>query len=211
MKHKNKLPINGKPLVQHAIEVAKESGIFGNIIVSSDDRETLAIALEQGIIPHLRPWRLARNTCQIKHVCKFLFSIYDKSQVFCLLMPCHMGRTAEDLRAGYQLLWDKKANYVMSVKRATPPPQLARRLIKGFIDPATGLKRSQELTPMYYHDGSFIFAKTDIFLIEFDYGFYGSRCLPYVMPRKTVDIDTPEDYEYARWLFNKEAKNELLL
>jgi len=200
----------------HAIDTALESRIFENIIVSSDDPDILEQAysarlesrgkFEAPVIIHRRPRRLADDRTQIKHVCKFLLTqCYKPSDVFCLLTPCNPFRTAEDLRKAYDLLWKRGANYVMSVVRATPPPQWAMRRKGWFIEPFMGheyLKQAQRLEPLYIHDGGFIFARTRVFLKEFDMDFRGSKCLPYIM-RRSCDIDTADDLALAEVMMRR--------
>ena len=60
---------------------------------------------------------------------------------------------------------------------------------------------SQNLENLYIHDGMFIFADKEVFLEEFDLDFYGSKCLPYIT--ESMDIDTQNDLEYARWLMRQ--------
>ena len=216
LKNKNKLDFLGKPLVLRAIETAQEADIFDNIVVSSDDMEIIEIAYEANIdkphkrvSAHLRPKRMATDRVQQKHVCRYLARAYNTGRVFCLLSPCNPFVKPEDLVVAHERLWRTGANYVMSVIQSSPPPQLAMIKKKRFLEPMFGhdeIKRSQELEKTYHANGGFIFARKDIFDIEFEYGFYGSKVLPYVM-RDSMDIDTQEDYELAKivWRQKREA------
>lgn len=211
LKNKNKLLINGKPLVQYAIDVAKESDIFGKVIVTSDDMEILEMGYESGCLIHKRPYTLASDTAQIKHLCQFLLMAMGAPDVFCVLIPCNPFRTAEELKRGYELIWEKDANYVVSVVKCSPPPQWTLKLNKGFLEPLMGYDKmipAQKLPPLYQHEGSFIFARSEAFFREIDKDFFGSKCLPYIIDRPTVDIDTQEDYLFAKYLM--EVKNESL-
>uniref|UniRef100_A0A6H1ZUP9 Putative cytidylyltransferase n=1 Tax=viral metagenome TaxID=1070528 RepID=A0A6H1ZUP9_9ZZZZ len=206
--NKNKLLLAGKPLVQHAIDVAKESGVFGEIVVSSDDEEILEIAYESKVSPHLRPKRLADDRTQVRHLINFLLGVYPMTDIFCVMIPCNPFRTVGDLRNAYKLMFDKKANYVMSVVKAHPPPQWACQIKKGwlqFYGDYANLIQSQRLEPLYYHNGAFVFARTETFLKEIDKDFHGSKCYPYIM-EGGVDINYPEDYICAKvlWKVNKE-------
>ena len=207
LKNKNKALINGKPLVLYAIEAAKESGVFDAIVVSSDDEEILEIAYENKVLPHKRAMGLAGDRVQVRHVCQYLLPVYGNPECFCVLYPTNPFRTPEDLNNAYNLFLEKDANYVMSVVTASPPPQLAlKKLRMGWLAPWIGvdeMKQSQKLETLYRHDGSFIFAKSKIFLIEFDYKFYGSKVIPYFIEHPSVDIDTQDDLRYARYLMNE--------
>jgi len=52
---KNIRPFRGKPMIEWPIEVAKASGLFDHVIVSTDDLEIKALALSLDCTVHLRP------------------------------------------------------------------------------------------------------------------------------------------------------------
>lgn len=57
---KNIRPIGGHPLIAYTIAAARASGIFADVIVSTDDEPTAAIARHYGAeVPFLRPVELA--------------------------------------------------------------------------------------------------------------------------------------------------------
>jgi len=209
LENKNMALLNGKPLVEYAIEVAVESKLFALVIVSSDSREILELAYEHfhgGLVqPHKRPSGLAGDDIEIKTVCRFILETYRPCEEFCLLQPSNPFRTAEDIKSAYKLLMDTDANYVMSVKPYSHPPQWALSIqdkyIKPYWDKET-IKQSQDLEPLYVCDGGIIFAKVKAFLGEFNLGFYGSKAMPYFL-KQSVDIDTAEDLAYAEYLMSK--------
>ncbi len=209
---KNVALLNGKPLLAYAIEVAKASGVFDAVCVSSDDPRTLTIAREYGAdIIHDRPADLATDAVQLKTLCKHLLeelslkgTPYD---TFALLIPVSPLRTAEDIRKAYALLQSSDAHTVMSVMRYSHPVQLAVCIRDGYLKPFFGsehLKPAQKLEPLYRHDGTVIFCKTDAFLREGD--FYGSKVIPYVVPpERSVNIDEPMDLQWAEFLLSRSS------
>lgn len=216
--HKNKLEINGKPMVQHAIDVAVESELFDKVFVNSDDEDILELAYRYmkgsiastenvtHVLPIKRPRLLCQSQVQIRDLVRFHIYQFKRGNILCVLVPCNPFRTVEDLKAGWDILWKKKANYVLSIKRQTPPPQWAMRKRGKYLEPFLGhgyLRTSQELEPLYVHDGVFVWARVEPFLKEADMDFHGSKCAYYETPRISVDIDTPEDFEYARWILEK--------
>lgn len=197
--HKNKLPLNGKPMVVYPIEAAKKSELFASVVVSSDDMEILEIAYEAGALVHKRVRELSTPRVQMKVVAKFLTMVY-KCNIFCLMTPCNPFVTSDDLKAGYDMLVNKEANYVISVKKGRSVEYALKVKKDGFINPIIGLRRSQDVKIVYYADGGFVFARVGAFVNEFDYGLYGSKCALYETPHVSVDIDTQENYEYAKYL-----------
>lgn len=207
LKNKGLQIFNGKPLVELAIEVALESELFICIVISSDDEKVLEVAYKyfnSGLVqPHLRPPGLAKDETPLRNVCSQIIQTYQtNSNDFCLLIPNSPFRTAEDLKKTYKVFKKKDANYLLTVKPYSVPPQMALKIKNGYLKPVgkPNLKQSQDLETLYYEDGSICWAKTNILFEEFDLNFYGSKCLPYILSHPTVDIDTKEDLEYAKYL-----------
>jgi len=204
LKNKNKLLFRGEPLILYSIVQARESRVFDKIIVSSDDEDILEIAYENGCLVHWRPKPLARDTAELKNVCRQIFyAIQARPGAFAVLLPTSPLRSKDDIQNAHKLL--KDANFVVSVTKCTKPPQWALELGRKYLKPYWGaeyLKQSQDLKPLYMPNGSIFFAKMGAFLREFETGFYGSKCVPYIMER-SVDIDTKEDFEWAEYLMTK--------
>ncbi len=216
LKNKNKLPLNGKPMFMYAVEAALESGIFERVILTTNDVEIIKTAYEKRIgltdksinlLINYRPRMLCQDDVQVKTVCQYILNCYKTPHdVFAVLIPCNPFITAEDIRNCYDLVFKRKANYIMSVKRC-PPLQWAVRKEGHHIVPFMGheyLKRTQDLDQLYIHDGGIIFANVKTFYEEIEMDFHGSKCYPYFM-KQSLDIDTKEDYEYAKFLIENHA------
>jgi len=211
IKNKGKVHLGGKTLVEHAILTALESKLFQLIAVSSDDEEILEIAYKyfsHGIVqPNKRPERMAGDDVLVKEVCLHTLRCYATNAAeFCLLIPNSPFRTASDLRKAYKIFRKSKANYLITVKKYDTPPQMALKIEDGFITPKWGhenIKQSQDLEDLYYEDGAICFAKINVFANEFDLNFYGSKCLPYILPHPTMEIHTKEDLERARDIWKR--------
>jgi CMP-N-acetylneuraminic acid synthetase len=206
---KNVALLAGKPLIAYAIDAARESGVFDQVCVSSEDEEILKIASEFGADARKRDSKLSSDTAQMKHVCAAVLEEYQKQgkdyDAFALLPPTNPMRTAEDVKEAYNIFTSNECNFVMSVIRHGDPPQRAVWVKNGFVEPYFGLKHmkpAQELDDVFHDDGSIIFAKTVAFTEEGD--FYGTKVLPYFIPReRSVDIDYPEDLQLAEFLLSR--------
>ena len=67
----------GKPIIAYSIEVAKASGLFDKIIVSTDDNEIAKVAKQYGAeVPFIRPAELSDDytgtTPVIAHAIRFM-------------------------------------------------------------------------------------------------------------------------------------------
>ena len=203
--HKNKLLLNGKPLVTYPIEAAISSGIFPLVIVSSNDEEILEIAYEAGATPHKRQESLCEDNVWLKQVVRFLLRVYRASQAFCLMSPTNPFVTAEDLKRGWDMFQQPDVNYVISVRQYRTPPQIALEKDANYLKfhyERDELGQSQDMLPLYYDDNGFTFASTQVFLQEYDLSFYGSNCVPYEL-EQSVDIDTRENFDYAEYLLRR--------
>jgi N-acylneuraminate cytidylyltransferase len=64
------------------------------------------------------------------------------------------------------------------------------------------MTQTQSLEPLYRHDGSIIFAQSEIVLKTGE--FYGPGVVPYfIPPERSVDIDSPLDLAWAEFLLER--------
>ena len=214
MRRKNIALLAGKPLLAYAIEAALESDVFDQVCVSSEDDEILEIARVCGA--HLalkRPPELATDIAQVRHVCAYLledFAVQSRAYTeFAVLLVTNPFRTAQDIKAAYEIFKRGDANYVMSLVPYSHPPQRAVWAPNGYVEPYFGLqymKQAQLLDTLYRHDGSIIFARSEAFLRERE--FYGSKVVPYFIPvERSVDIDNPLDLAWAEFLLSRSDPN----
>lgn len=214
---KNLALLAGKPLLAYAIDAALESRVFEVVCVSSEDEEILAIARQYGANLALkRPEALATDTAQVKHVCLHILEDFlahgRKYEEFAVLLVTNPLRTGADLQAAYEIFKTQKANYIMSLVPFSHPPQRAVWAPHGYVEPYFDLKYmkpTQGLDTLYRHDGSVIFARSQVFLREKE--FYGTKVVPYfIPPERSVDIDNPLDLEWAEFLLSRRYRQRHL-
>lgn len=207
---KNVALLAGKPLLAYAIEVALESGVFDQICVSSEDDEILKVGRLYGAQLALkRPDELATDTAQVKHVCAYLLEYFasrgEPYTEFAVVLATSPLRTAQDIKAAYEIFKCEDANYVMSLVPYLHPPQLAVWVPHGYVEPYFGfqyMKQAQLLDSLYRHDGAIFFAKSEAFLRDKE--FYGTKVVPYFIPvGRSVDIDSPLDLLWAEFLLSR--------
>ena len=90
---KNIKDFMGKPMIAHAIETAKKSGLFSEIMVSTEDQEIADIARKFGAsVPFMRSLNTANDIATTFDVLDEVVSQYEeKGQVFdnlCCIYPC---------------------------------------------------------------------------------------------------------------------------
>lgn len=205
---KNIALLGGKPLLAYAIEAAYESGVFAAVYVSSEDEEILGVARQYGAGTMQRTDTLATDSAQVKQVClAVLEELAARGEVykeFAVLLTTNPLRTAQDIRAAYEIFKKDEADFVMSLVPFSHPPQRAVWAPEGCIVPYYGvenMKQTQLLDTLYRHDGSIILGRVDAFRKSGE--FYGQNVVPYYMPsERSVDIDNPLDLQWAEFLLS---------
>ena len=199
----------GKPIITYSIEAALQSGLFEEVMVSTEDEEIARIAREAGAqVPFMRSSESAGDYASTDDVLLEVLAAYKERgrefDSFCCLYPTAPFVTAEKLRTAMGLL--DKADSVMPVVPFSFPPQRCMVLNgEGELRmkwPEHAKTRSQDLEP-YYHDcGQFYCCRTAPFLE------YKTTDLPHMVPMimselEVQDIDNPDDWEIAELKYQK--------
>lgn len=199
----------GKPMLAWSIEAALKSGCIDRVIVSTDDPEIASVARAHGAdVPFMRPANLADDyagtTAVVQHAVQWLISQgVDVSETCCLYATAPFV-TAEDLRRGLDLLVQSGASYAFSVTSYSFPIQRALKLTEAgriaMVHPEHADTRSQDLEEAYHDAGQFYWGTRQAWLDAA--AIYAVHSVPVMLPRYRVqDIDTPEDWERAVWMF----------
>ena len=206
---KNIKPFCGKPMIAWSIEAALESGCFDRIIVSTDDEEIAEVARQYGAeVPFMRPLELSDDHTGtipvIRHAIETINSQGRAVEQACCLYATAPFIRAEDLRRGLEILQGSGGDYAFSVTSYAFPIQRAIRLTpEGRVEmfnPEHFSTRSQDLEEAYHDAGQFYWGRADAWLQG--KMIFSPASLPVMLPRHRVqDIDTPEDWVRAEWLF----------
>lgn len=201
---KNILSFNGKPLIAWSIETAIKSQVFSKVIVSTDDSEIAEVSEKHGAeVPFVRDANLADDFATIAEVLLDALSKIERAQYICCLYPTAPMLTVEDFQIAYQQLKQENADSVISTTEFDFHPLRAFEVQDGiklnFKWPENALTRSQDL-PEFLHDaGAFYFFKTAAF-VEQEKLVMKNTIGHKIERRRAVDIDTPEDFEFAEFL-----------
>jgi N-acylneuraminate cytidylyltransferase len=206
---KNVKDFCGKPMIAWSIEAAKASGCFDRIIVSTDDQEIADVAKEWGAdVPFMRPAELSDDFTGtlpvIRHAVEWLNQHNAPVDYACCLYATAPFVSTEDLKQGLQLIEDRSSSYVFSVTSYAFPIQRAIRITEhgsvAMFNPEYFQARSQDLEEAWHDAGQFYWGTAKAWSEERT--IFGEDSLPVKLPRHRVqDIDTPEDWVRAEWLF----------
>lgn len=211
LKDKNIKNLNGKPLIAYTIEAAVKSGVFKDIIVSTDSREYAKIAEKYGAeVPFLRNEELAEDTSSTNDVIedviiklKELGREYDNVMI---LQPTSPLRGIDDIKNSVKLLEGKNANAVVSMCECEHSPLLSKELggdkkLDGFLSDLNSTRR-QDIKKYYRLNGA-------IYLLNIHYflkykNFYKQNSYAYIMDKVTsIDIDDIYDFKFAEMIIKE--------
>lgn len=197
----------GKPMIGWSIQTALHSGCFDRVVVSTDDREIARIAEDLGAeVPFMRPARLADDytgtLAVIAHSVDVL-GLQKRDFVCCLYSTAPFVLTS-DIERGVRLLQQANAEYAFSVTSYAFPIQRAVRINKynriEMFQPEYSNTRSQDLEEAWHDAGQFYWGKAEAWSKQKP--LFSDASVPVALPRHRVqDIDTPEDWERAEWMF----------
>lgn len=198
----------GKPMIARSIAAARESDLFGHIIVSTDDEEIAHVAKSHGAeVPFLRPVELANDyagtTEVIAHATRWLLDQRWPVETVCCLYATAPFVRAEDLRLGLKMLQSGNWAYTFTATEyAAPIFRSFQAHPQGGIEmffPEHFSTRSQDL-PVALHDaGQFYWGWPDSWLAQKK--LFDRHSSPIIIPNWRVqDIDTEEDWRRAELL-----------
>lgn len=206
--NKNIKELNGKPMIAYTIEAAIKSRVFDDIIVSTDSQEYADIAIQYGAkVPFLRPNHLSTDESTtnevIVHCLNELSENRNEYDYFMILQPTSPLRTSIDIVDAVDLLFEKKANSIVSVCESEHSPMYMNTIneslsLREFISKDVKMRR-QELPKYYRLNGAIYLSDVINYLSEGD--LYGENSYAYVMNKKnSIDVDDELDFNIAEYL-----------
>ena len=202
---KNIKDFYGKPMIQWSIEAARDSGIFSQIIVSTDDDEIAEVAKSLGArVPFKRPVELSddftNTTDVISHATSWAISEGLDAAIVCCLYATSPFVRYLDLVEAHRIITSEEWQYVFSASEYSSPifrsfEQLESGGVK-MLYPEHFETRSQDLPQVFYDAGMFYMATSEAWLQRLR--IFDDHSFPLKIPSWRVqDIDTPEDWERA--------------
>ena len=194
------------PLIVHSILYAQvNADIIDEIYVSTDDSEIKKIALQFGAKVIDRPSFLSGDfeptVSALKHV---LESIQQDVENVILLQPTNPLRPHDLLKQAFKEYQNENRNSLFTVSRNHQ--KFGKIDNKKFIPFNYKIgQRSQDLEPLYYENGLLYISKAKLILED---KIISENAFPFLVDSifANVDIDTPEDFDYAEYLYNKHIK-----
>jgi N-acylneuraminate cytidylyltransferase len=198
---KNIRLLAGKPAIAYPIELALESGLFGRVVVTTDDEEIASIAREFGAeVPFTRSVELSDDfAITIEVIADALQKLEIADIGFaCCIYPVTPLLTKDRLNQAYEILKTNLWDYVFPACEYTTPIERAfRKNYSGqvnFLDPNFVSTRTQDIEKSYYDAGQFYFGKIAAWK-HMRPILSGKSTFIELTKNETLDIDDIEDWK----------------
>ncbi len=195
----------GKPIIAYSIEAALESGIFSEVMVSTDSEEIAQIAREYGAkVPFMRSEKTSGDFATTADVILEVLDNYKEIgrnfDYVCCIYPTAPFITAKKLIEAVDIMKEHNPTSVIPVVPFSFPPQ------RCFVIDADGKmeykfkefsqSRSQDLEKQYHDAGQFYVFNPEKYLKV--KGIVLEDIMPLVLSEMEVqDIDNEDDWKIA--------------
>lgn len=202
---KNCMPLLGKPLIAYSIECAMRSKYYEEVIVSTDDDTIAETARSFGaLVPFRRPAELASDTAKSSDAVLHTFEYLEKQgkvySLLVLLEPTSPLRDVRDIDKAIETLEKTpEASFCVSVTKAESahPSFLFIKDKQHFVNAylaQDNVIRRQDLSEVFYPEGSFYIAKVPAYKAEKTF-YKDGFTIGYELPKwQSFEIDTKEDF-----------------
>lgn len=207
---KNARPLAGRPLLAWTAAAALAARSLDRVVLSTEDDELADIGRRHGLdVPFRREAALAADDTPMIDVIvdalDRLADAGDRYDAVCLLQPTNPARTADDIDATVERFVASGADTAFTTLAipAEHHPDWAY-----VVDPTGRLltatdgepvARRQDLRPAVHREGSVYVSRTSV--VRERRSLYGSVVVGHpIDPSRSVNIDTPADWERAERL-----------
>ena len=206
----------GKPIIAYSIEAAINSGIFDEVMVSTDSMEIAKIAIKYGAkVPFMRSEANSSDYATTSDVLAEVIDEYRKRgrefDYMACLYPTAPFITPEKLKNAMEMLIEQDGLMAMPVVQFSYPPQRGYiiendKLNMKYMENAE--KRSQDFEKIYHDAGQF-------YLVQMK-GYWDNNgriyrgITPIIVDEMEVqDIDNETDWELAEIKYNFMINGEM--
>lgn len=211
---KNIKELCGKPLIAYTIEAALKAQEIDRVVVTTDSKDIAEVAIQYGAeIPFMRPSYLAEDDSSAVDVYLHAVEFLEKKDglhvdKFVVLLPTAPLRDAHEIDCAVQTMEKCACTTLISVVEADVPASWyyrmnENRVIKNAGFDADNMIKNRQMNCRYYIPNGAIYI-LDYQLLKRERTYYTDDTIGYVMAKKkSVDIDTEDDFEYAEYLMKQ--------
>lgn len=201
---KNIKPFMGKPIIAYSIEAALNSGVFEEVMVSTDDGEIADVARQYGAsVPFLRSAETSNDYATTVDVLLEVVNKYKEQgkifDIICCLYSTAPFVTSERLKEASSHISDTFDACFTIVQYSYPIQRSLRINEDNCVEmkfPEYLKSRTQDLEKVFHDAGQFYFVKTDALINEKTV--WCKRTAPLILSELEVqDLDTLTDWQLA--------------
>lgn len=194
----------GKPIIAYSIRAALDSGIFDEVMVSTDSEEIAEIARAYGAkVPFMRSAKTSDDFATTADVLMEVLERYEEMgrtfDVMSCIYPTAPFVTPQKLQSAYDTLTKEQAVMAMPVVAFSYPPQRSYVLNGNMLEmkwKENYNKRSQDLEKMYHDAGQFYMYQVESYVRL--KGQIDQSIVPVIVDEMEVqDIDNETDWKLA--------------
>ena len=207
---KNTKLFNGIPLIAHTIKDAKESQLFDDIVVSTDDETIAKISIDFGAsVPFIRPKSLADDQSDEWLSWSHAVSEYNKKFSCFISLPCTSPlRNYDDINKMMKYYNDNKFDVVIGITESNHSPyfNMVKRnqdnKIEILFNSAEKIHRRQD-APKCYKITTYAYITSPNYIKKAEHLFSGNVGGYEISKYRSIDIDDDFDFNLASSLLNK--------
>ncbi|MBU0649365.1 acylneuraminate cytidylyltransferase family protein [Patescibacteria group bacterium] len=210
---KNIKKLGDKPLIVYTIEAGKASQYLDRVVVSTDDQEIADISRQFGAdIPFMRPIELAGDKSTSIEVAQHAISWLKEREkqefdYLMILQPTSPLRTIYDIDESIKKIVETGADSLMGMMELVDfSVKKIKRIDNDLIMPwftEEGQRSAsrQDLKKVYKRNCAIYLTRVDLIMRG---DLFGKVSRPHIMSaERSVDINTPFDFELAEFLIRK--------
>lgn len=208
----------GHPIIAYSIAAALDSGLFEEVMVSTDDAEIAETALKFGAkVPFLRSPETADDFATTAAVLEEVLLKYEELgqhfETACCLYPTAPLLKSESLKEAFALLSDKKYDSVFPVLKYSYHIWRSLKMENGNVSmnwPEHVNSRSQDLPPTFHDAGQFYFFRTEALLQQKTLFTDNSGAIE-LSELEVQDIDTLADWQMAEIKYRINLRSSFII
>ena len=204
IKGKNIKKLNGKPLIVHSIDTAKDVKLIDKIFVSTENIKIKKIAERHGTEIIDRPKKLAEDDANFHHVLKHMIKCIPdaKNAIIVIFWPTTPIRNPKDIEKCIKL-YNEKIDCVISVIESKIRPSwlfVEQEGMLKFWQKGNPEPNRQQQQKFYYINGGVVVTSGE-FLMKQKNIFVGGKIKKFIMDEKhSMEIDTEFDFQLCEFI-----------
>jgi CMP-N-acetylneuraminic acid synthetase len=212
LKMKNLALLDGKPMIQYAIESAIQSGIYDKIILNSDHETFRQIADQLGVTFYKRPTELGGSDVQSDDVVEDFLNNFDECDLIVWQNPIAPLLIVTDIQNSINYFNENNLDSMFTVTRAQ-----TQCLYNGTpvnFETKDKFALTQDLNPVYALNHSIMMWRAKTFVKtkkEKGYAFFAGKVGYFeVSKSSSVIVKTKEDLQFVEALIRiKQSNSEI--